>query len=92
MDDLEKIKGTIGYVLNNNLDSLEYLMINAMTDSEHLNILKSKINEIIQNADLKREEDRQEAIDKLSAIDSYSEYLSALGTYLLDSLNYLKID
>lgn len=78
MEGMKNWKGTIANALNQHINELAPLM----DSPKQLPALKAKVNYIIQHAELNRENDREEAINILTGIKSYTHYLSTLATYL----------
>ena len=71
---LYEIKGTIAYELNQHMDELA-----KITNAREL---KLKIINILQTADIKKEQDRQKCISILCSCSSLSQLLSTIATYL----------
>lgn len=76
--DIDKRKGTIAYALNERMSEIE-----MYTQSlRQFPLLKEKVKDIIREAYLTSETDRQKALKVFDGIRNYNLFLSTFATYI----------
>lgn len=76
--DIDKRRGTIAYALNERMSEIEIYM----QSPKQFPLLKEKVKEIIKEAYLTSEADREKALRVFDGIRNYSLFLSTFATYI----------
>lgn len=76
--DIDKRRGTIAYALNERMSEIEMYM----QSPKQFPLLKEKVKDIIREAYLTNEMDREQALNVFDGIRNYNLFLSTFATYI----------